>query len=389
MSQIKVTNLSKTFRIPREKRNTLKENFVQLFRRNQTYQLQVLKDINFEIHRGEFFGIIGPNGSGKSTLLKLLSNIYQPDQGKIETQAKIAPFLELGIGFQQDLTARENIFINAALLGMTEKQARQKLPNILDFAELHAFADLRVKNFSSGMRSRLAFAIATQVDADVYLCDEIFAVGDESFQQKSLEVFKMWHQQGKTIILVSHNTDLIFQYCQRALYLNHGCVQALGTPGDVINQYHQDIIVQSAERNEHRIDNSPARLTKIEALHTPRTGDPLTLRIHYHTTEPIRQPVFGLAIHDEQGTHLTGPNTKTSKHQIPQISGQGCIECTIPNLSLLAGNYLVSASLFDNDLTRPFAYLDKQFVFTVEPNRDNQYGVVDLSVNWDVKLFND
>lgn len=246
MAQISVQNLSKSFLVPHQRRTTLKDSFVDflgagLWRRPVQEQFFALNDVNLEIGAGEFVGIIGPNGSGKSTLLKILAGIYRPNAGQVNLRGSVAPLLELGIGFQQDLSARDNIYINAALLGLPASQTRRLLPAIVEFAEIGHFLDLKIKNYSSGMRQRLAFAIAAHLDADIYLCDEVFAVGDESFQQKCLAVFRRWRDSGKTILLVSHNTGQIADLCDRALLIDRGQLLADGPATAVVELYHQTL----------------------------------------------------------------------------------------------------------------------------------------------------
>lgn len=236
---IQITGVSKRFRLPHERRDTLKENVLKLGRRRTYEQFNALNDVSFGINQGDFIGIVGKNGSGKTTLLKLIAGIYKPSDGNVQVHGRIAPFLELGIGFQSELTARENIVVNATLLGLTRKQIRDKFNEIVKFAEIENFLDLKMKNYSSGMRARLAFAIAKEADADIYLCDEVLAVGDESFQRKCLEVFRQWKAQGKTIILVSHNSQQIEDLCSRVILLENGRLIKDGTPSDVVNEYHQ------------------------------------------------------------------------------------------------------------------------------------------------------
>jgi len=236
---IHLENVSKSFILPHLKRTTLKEHFLSFWRKTKPDYLKVLDHISLTIPRGEFLGVMGKNGSGKSTLLRLLSNIYTPETGTIKIEGKVAPFLELGIGFQPELSARENVFINGALLGLTPKMIQNKFDHIIDFAEIRPFLDLKIKNFSSGMRSRLAFAIATQADADIYLCDEVLAVGDLAFQQKCLKIFQQWKQAQKTIIFVSHNPSLIEDFCDRALILADGKVKSIGAPSLITKLYSQ------------------------------------------------------------------------------------------------------------------------------------------------------
>lgn len=395
-SVISVQNLTKTFIVPHQKRTTLKENFVDFWRRQTYEKFAALSDVSFEVKGGEFFGIVGQNGCGKSTLLKILAGIYRTDGGSVSVASdlKVAPLLELGIGFQQDLSARENIFINATLLGLPAKQIRHLLPQIVEFAEIGHFLDLKVKNFSSGMRQRLAFAIVAHLDADIYLCDEVLAVGDESFQNKCFNTFAKWREQGKTVILVSHDATQIEALCDRAIYLDHGQLKSSGSASEVIADYHSDLAQKNLQQNNSSENfdaaNSPLRLlglslfnSKHQPIESLGTDDSLLLHIHYLATKPIDKPVFGIAIHRADGTHVTGPNTKTSGFIIEKLPvGEGVLECRIEKLNLLAGQYQVSLSVFDYACQRPFDYLDKRFSFTVERNRDNQYGLVDLSVNW-------
>lgn len=234
---IKLTNVSKKFKIPHEKRDTLKESFINFYRRREYIDLDALKDVDLEVNEGEFLGIIGRNGSGKSTLLKLLANIYTPTSGDIKIDGEISPFLELGVGFNGDLSARENIYLNGVILGMSRPQIDSMYKNIVQFAELEDYMEMKLKNFSSGMQMRLAFAIASSANADVYLCDEILAVGDREFQKKCLKVFDDLKKQGKTIVLVSHDLDLVEKFCDRAVLLEKGKVVKDGKASEVIEHY--------------------------------------------------------------------------------------------------------------------------------------------------------
>ena len=238
-SAIKIDDISKTFKVPRERRDTLKESLLGIGRRRTYENFNVLNNVNIEVNSGEFLGIVGRNGSGKSTLLKLIAGIYKPSRGNVRVHGRIAPFLELGVGFQPELSARENIIVNGTLLGLTRKQIKEKFNEIVKFAEIENFLDLKIKNYSSGMKARLAFAIAKEADADIYLCDEVLAVGDESFQRKCLEVFELWKKAGKTIILVSHNASQIEKLCSRAMLLDGGIVAMEGSPVQVIAEYHR------------------------------------------------------------------------------------------------------------------------------------------------------
>jgi len=213
---IEARDVEKTFRIPHHRVDTLKERALHPFRAGGHRDLRALRDVSFDVHRGEFFGIVGRNGSGKSTLLKILSSIYRADGGRIRMGGRLAPFIELGVGFNPDLTARENVTINAIMLGLSRKQAAARFDEIIAFAELEEFLDLKLKNYSSGMHVRLAFSVAVQADADVLLIDEVLAVGDAAFQQKCFEQFERMKREGKTIVLVTHDMSAVRRFCHQA-----------------------------------------------------------------------------------------------------------------------------------------------------------------------------
>jgi len=234
---IKVENISKTFRIPHEKRETVREHLFSFFKPLEYETFQALKNISFEVKSGEWLGIMGPNGSGKSTLLKILAGIYLPDSGKIEMKGKAVPFLELGVGFNPELSARDNIFLNAIILGMTKSEVAKKFTNIVQFAEIERFLDTKLKNFSSGMQVRLAFSIAIQIESDIYILDEVLAVGDAAFQKKCQEEFTRMKKLGKTVLLVSHDMETIRRYCHRAIWLDKGEIKEHGEVEKVINAY--------------------------------------------------------------------------------------------------------------------------------------------------------
>ena len=240
---IDVDGVSKSFRIPHEHRSHFKEYFVHPLRRTTYERNDALRDVTFSVEEGEFFGIFGPNGSGKSTLLRILSGIYVPDSGRVRVRGHLSPFIELGVGFDPDLTARDNIRINATLAGLTRRQLDAKFDEILEFAELDRFVDQQVKNYSSGMVMRLAFSIAIQIPFDILLLDEVLAVGDESFQQKCFAMFDRFKDQGKTIVLVTHQLDLMSRFCDRVLLIDNGVVLGTGAPEDVVDLYRETAAV--------------------------------------------------------------------------------------------------------------------------------------------------
>jgi ABC-2 type transport system ATP-binding protein len=234
---IELKDVSKAFLIPHERRNSLKEYCLHPLQRATYEANEALKNISFEVERGEFFGVIGPNGSGKSTLLRTLSGIYAPDSGSVRVSGLLSAFIELGVGFNPELNARDNIRVNATLMGLTTKEIRDRFDEILAFAELERFVDQKLKNYSSGMLVRLAYSIAIQVPFEVLLLDEVLAVGDERFQEKCFATFERFKAEGKTIVFVSHALDLVERFCDRVLLLKDGVIEMIGPPRPVVAHY--------------------------------------------------------------------------------------------------------------------------------------------------------
>ncbi len=235
---IEVENITKSFRIYHDKQNSVFETITSPFTKKRHFEiLTVLDDVSFTVKKGEMVGIIGLNGSGKTTLLRLISRIYYPDKGQISTRGTIIPFLELGAGFQPELTARDNIILYGIILGFSKKEIKKKLDEIIKYAELEKFIDTKLKNFSSGMYARLAFSTAIQVDPDILLVDEILSVGDLPFQKKSFNTFMDFRKRGKAILFVSHNLTSIKDICDRAIFINKGKIHTIGEPTKVIEEY--------------------------------------------------------------------------------------------------------------------------------------------------------
>ena len=238
MAAIEVKCVSKRFKLPHEKKRTLFHNLIGIVKRQMSYEeFWALKNVSFEVKKGETFGIIGKNGSGKSTLLKILAKVLYPDSGTLAMNGRVASFLELGVGFQPELSAEENVYIYGSILGLTRKEIRQKYDQIFEFAELENFKNMKLKNFSSGMYLRLAFACAIHANPDTMLIDEVFAVGDTAFQKKCSDKIKEFQNQGRTIVFVSHSMDSVKQICQRTLLLNKGQMVMLGPTEDVVKEY--------------------------------------------------------------------------------------------------------------------------------------------------------
>jgi ABC-2 type transport system ATP-binding protein len=240
---IEVAGVSKSFRIPHEQKTYFKEYFLHPFRRTTYERNDALRDVTFSVEAGEFFGIFGPNGSGKSTLLRILAGIYVPDAGVVRVNGLLSPFIELGVGFNLELNARDNIRVNSTLAGLTERQLQERFDEILEFSELERFVDQNLKNYSSGMLVRLAYSIAIQIPFDVLLLDEVLAVGDESFQQKCFATFDRFKEEGKTVVLVTHDLNLLSRFCDRVLLIENGVVRAIGPADDAIDVYRANALV--------------------------------------------------------------------------------------------------------------------------------------------------
>ena len=258
---VKVDHVSKYFKLPTEATNSLRTALVNRFKGIKGYKEQhVLKDISFEVEKGDFFGILGRNGSGKSTLLKIISEIYVPEKGSVTIDGKLVSFIELGVGFNPELTGRENVYMNGAMLGFSTAEIDAMYDDIVDFAELHDFMNQKLKNYSSGMQVRLAFSVAIKAQGDILILDEVLAVGDEAFQRKCNDYFQERKKSGKTTILVTHDMGAVKKYCNKAVLIENGLVKAIGDPFDVSDQYSFD----NLESNSHHSGNEDEGMVTME-----------------------------------------------------------------------------------------------------------------------------
>jgi ABC-type polysaccharide/polyol phosphate transport system ATPase subunit len=321
-----VDGLSKSFRLPSEQVHTLKERVLHPFRAHRDVGFDALKDVSFEVGRGEFFGIVGRNGSGKSTLLKCLAGIYRADGGRAWIDGRLSAFVELGVGFNMDLAARDNIRINAVMLGLSTRDARRREDEILDFAGLRAFEDLKIKNYSSGMLVRLGFAIMAHVDADVLLIDEVLAVGDAAFQQKCYDQFNRIRDEGRTVLFVTHDMGAVERYCDRAMLLERGELVTLGEPARVGQEYLRLNFSQDeggAPPIEHDEAHDPKRFTDGRAsieeawfedaagtrVDVLEHGGPGVFAARVRFAEPLSDPLFGVVLQNEQGHTVFAAST--------------------------------------------------------------------------------
>lgn len=291
---ISVSDVSKAFKLPHEKQSSVKGLFVSMFHSKRTYERQqVLQDISFEIKKGDFFGIVGRNGSGKSTLLKMLAGIYAPDQGHIQINGKLTPFIELGVGFNPELTGKENVFLNGALLGFNRSEVVTMYDEIVEFAELENFMDQKLKNYSSGMQVRLAFSIAIRAKGDILVLDEVLAVGDEAFQRKCNDYFKKIRKdKDKTVILVTHSMDSLQKYCNKAIMLREGKIVAHGSPEDVSNEYSMENLKTGAHDKKESKKESLIRNFKVELSPEKQISQDSTLEIKISYKVPTKVPTI-------------------------------------------------------------------------------------------------
>ncbi len=306
---VSIDGVSKTFRLPHHHYSTLKERLLHPLRTTTYDELKAVQDVSLQIAEGEFFGIVGRNGSGKSTLLKCIAGIYRVDTGQISIAGRLSPFIELGVGFNPDLNARDNVIINAIMLGMSRKQAMQRFEHVVAFAELEGFMDLRLKNYSSGMLVRLAFATAIQVDAEILLIDEVLAVGDAAFQQKCFEEFFRLKREGKTIVFVSHDMFSMERFCDRAMLIERGRMLELGAPADIARAYHKLNFGQLPHEAPEEVEASSGTIIAdawFESADGARVTSvsreaPLTMCFEVRLAEDLLDPVFTATLRNELG----------------------------------------------------------------------------------------
>jgi ABC-2 type transport system ATP-binding protein len=371
---VRVDDVSKRFRLYKEKYTSLKERVIH-FGRIPYEEFWALRDIQLEIAQGETVGLLGHNGSGKSTLLKCIAGILQPTHGEIQVTGRLAALLELGAGFHPELTGRENVFLNASILGMPKKEIEKRFDEIVAFAELERFIDNQVKHYSSGMYVRLGFAVAVNMEPDVLLVDEVLAVGDESFQRKCLDRVKRFQREGRTIVFVTHAADLVRQICDRAAVLDHGHLVAVGAPGEAVRSFRehllqqerhgeaeqlapaeeevppadQPIVVRTEEGGRLRISN--VRIEYPGAGERPylQSGDPLAIHVSYDAVERLDDVVFGLAVHDLQGKLVFSSNTEIMQAPLGAVEGPGEVAFATDHVPLLEGTYLLTIGVHSHD----------------------------------------
>jgi ABC-2 type transport system ATP-binding protein len=387
---IRVEQVSKRFRLYHERNQSLK---IAVLRggRARFEEFWALQDVSFEVPTGTTFGLIGENGSGKSTMLKCMARILRPDAGTITSDGKISALLELGAGFHPELSGRENVYLNGAILGLSKKQLDARFDGIVDFAGIEQFIDTPVKNYSSGMYVRLGFSVAINVDPDILLIDEVLAVGDAEFQRKCSEKIADFRQQGKTIVLVSHSLPSVRALCDEVALLEHGELRDVGPAGKVIDHYLADTFAQHGDGSGFtRWGSGEVRIQKVELLDAGgrvvtqvRTGDPVTFRIHYLATEAVRDVQFGSALNTIDGVAVTGPNTRHAGLACDKLEGEGFVDFHVPRLLLLHGGYDFTVAIYDLAALHPYDHVERALRFDVEAGDPyEEVGVVALGGEW-------
>ena len=390
-----VEDVSKRFTLHTEKRNSLKERLVK-GRGHANGDFWALQDVSFEVPRGTTFGLVGHNGSGKSTMLKLLAGVHRPTSGSIITDGRVSALLELGAGFHGELTGRENIYLNASILGLSRKEIDASVDRIIDFS------DSPVKVYSSGMYVRLGFSIAVAVDPEILIVDEIIAVGDEEFQRKCFDHLFELRKRGTTIVLVSHALGLMQDLCDSAVWLDHGRVKSVGEARGVVQKYLDSVndrevetrVQQAEPAGTHaRLGSGEVRITGVEYLDRAGsggsvllTGEPATFRMHYEASEDLENVTFGLGFVHESGVNVAGPNSGSDTTRRPVSSGQGRVDFQVSALALQPGVYEVSAAAVDRGHT--YDYLDRAYELHVRGNAGTEPGLTRMFGQWSATSVN-
>lgn len=385
-----VDGLWKSFRLYHERNQYLKATVLK-GRRSRYKEFWALKDVSFEVPYGQTFGVIGSNGSGKSTLLKCLTGILTPDKGSVTVKGRVSALLELGAGFHMELTGRENVFLNGAILGLTKKQLEARFDDIVAFAGLEEFIDTPVKNYSSGMFVRLGFAVAAHVDPEVLLIDEVLSVGDETFQRKCAEKIEEFRRDGRTIVFVSHGLSQVEQLCEYVAWINHGDLVEVGRAADVITKY------RGESHDGKRVDgelgtrwgSQEAEITAAgfvdldgQPITLLTTLQPARLRVEYDAHRPLQDTVFGFRIDTVHGQLVWGTSTRLAGKTMSVLDGPGSVELDVAALPLLEGVYDLSVSITDHTEHLAYDHWERRVRFEVRQFGTNDAGLFHMPVSW-------
>ena len=391
---IVLEDVHKRYRIYKERYRSLKE--IVIHRRLGEWEDRwALHGVSLTVPRGTTLGLIGPNGAGKSTALKVMAKILTPDRGRLRTHGRLSALIELGAGFQLEYTGRENIYLNASLLGLTRQEVNRKFDDIVAFSELGDHIDAPLRTYSSGMYMRLGFSVAIHVDPEILLVDEILAVGDESFQRKCLDWLEAFQRRGGTIVMVSHALGTMQEMCTQVAWIEHGDVVRLGKPSDVIGAYLDEVReqrldseLQRRSRDDVHPDIELGDVQLLDADGRPATGirrgEGLQVRIPYRCHRRVDRPMIGVALHRNDGAYVYGTNTEEDGIRLPAIDRDGVITMRYRSLPVLGGSYVVTVAVFrPGEPPVPIDYHEQRYGFSVEPRSDEQ-GVLALDHEWDL-----
>jgi ABC-type polysaccharide/polyol phosphate transport system ATPase subunit len=385
---IEVEGIGKRFRRYRKRPSSIKARIGG--GRSQAEDFWALKDVSFEVPEGSTMGLIGPNGSGKSTLLRIIAGILRPSAGRVVTRGRIAALLELGAGFHPELTGRENVYLNAAILGLSRAEADAAFDSIVDFAELEEFIDTQLKFYSSGMVVRLGFSVAVHVDPQILLVDEVLAVGDEAFQRKCLARIEQFQREGRTIVFVTHAADLVRQICDQAVMLERGAVRVAGEPDEVVRQFRlfmlKDDLAYATNEGTRELEIVSASLISQDGSSgaRARVGETLTLQVDLKANRPIEDPVISFALHDEHNTFVFGTNTDWKGLHFFPFEGKKRIRFHLRSLPFVQGKYWVTIGVHSRDASVVYHVQEQRYSFVVETGEENP-GRVYIPVDVDVE----
>jgi lipopolysaccharide transport system ATP-binding protein len=396
---ISVKDLTKRFRIPLDRSATLKYRMAHLRSTSRYRDLLALENVSFDVPEGQFLGVVGANGSGKSTLLKILSRIYKPTTGSVALAGRVSPFLELGVGFNPELTARENVLVNGAILGLSRAELQRRMDAMLSFAELEEFADQKLKNYSSGMSVRLAFTVAIQADASILLMDEVLAVGDARFQAKCFDVFARYRREGKTVVLVTHDLNAVDLHCDRAIFLDHGRLLADGPASEVTALYRRRVgerrdSDEVAEEDElSRWGDGSLRVESVRLLDADGaehmnfdTDKPMTIAFRLKARRPVDDLVIGIGLHRADGAVLGGTNTFIDRVALPTVAPDEEVELEyrMERMPLLTGTYRLTVAAHNSVDSVTYDRIEQAFEFAVTDTR-GRAGYFELGGQWMVQ----
>ncbi|WP_426350485.1 ABC transporter ATP-binding protein [Alloiococcus sp. CFN-8] len=427
MAIIEFKKVSKSFKIYQNRSYSIKEKLINRILKRHKLSIQefsVLKDASFKINAGETIGIIGENGTGKSTTLKLISKILYPETGDIEVKGKVSALLEIGAGFQADLTGRENVYLYGSILGLSKEEISRQYDKIVEFSELSNFMDMPVKNYSSGMYMRLAFAVAINVDPDILVIDEVLAVGDENFQKKCIDKILSFKRSGKTIVFVSHDMNTVRKICDRVLFIKRGGIMLEGTPEQMIGLYMKLVYSNDEDKaqleekinnmegdleelkeinysldiheaqefvKENRYGNKKLEITKVyftdnngHIRNNFYPGESINVNVEYKKNNPVTDAVFGFAIYSEEGWHLVGHNCRHDGLVITDIKENNYLKMKLKAPKLLRGKYYFTAALHNSDETDQYDFRERHFYFQIIQDEGTDDGKFRVECEWNL-----